>query len=86
MISTVIVTGLLKDIFDEKFRYIETKTSDSFQSEEDIVSLIPALYWTRDEINPLTLPAKDSFVIIQGHLESDEEHGLYVLVENIQVK
>ena len=86
MISTVIVTGLLKDVFDEKFRYLETRTSDPFQSTEDVVSLVPALYWTRDEINPLTIPPKDSFAIIQGHLESDEEHGLYVRVENIQVK
>lgn len=84
MISDVVITGLLKDVFDDKFRYVETHNNDVFEPSKDIVSLIPTLYWTRDDSNAYLREAKDTFVIIRGHLESDEKHGLYVLVENIQ--
>ena len=84
MISDVVITGLLKDVFDGKFRYVETHNNDVFEPAKDIVSLIPTLYWTRDDNNVYLREEKDTFVIIRGHLESDEKHGLYVLVENIQ--
>ena len=83
MISDVVLTGLLKDVFDGKFRYVETHNNDVFQPTEDIVSLIPTLYWTRDASNVYNHQPNDTFVIIRGHLESDEKHGLYVLVENV---
>lgn len=84
MISDVVLTGLLKDNYDKKFRYVEAHNSDAFHPSEDIVSLIPTMYWTRDESNVYTRAENDTFVIIRGHLEADQEHGLYVLVESVQ--
>ena len=49
----------------------------------DII-MIGAYMVTRDDNNVYLREEKDTFVIIRGHLESDEKHGLYVLVENIQ--
>lgn len=85
MISSVIFTGITKDKINKKFRYIETRNSDAFHPEEDIVSLIPVMYWTRDDSNPLMNAKDNQFVIIQGHLESNKEIGLYVLVEILQI-
>ena len=85
MISSVIFTGLVKNKINSKFRYIETHSSDALHPDEDIVSLIPTMFWTRDEINPLMNAKENQFVIIQGHLESNKEIGLYILVETIQI-
>ena len=85
MISSIIFTGVAKEMIDKKFRYIETKNGDPFHPEQDYISKIPVLYWTRDEYNPLTRVKKGTFVIIQGHLESDKEIGLFVLAESIHV-
>ena len=84
MISDIVLTGFLKDIFHEKYRIVETKTSDVFKPTEDYASQIPVLYWTREASNPLNRADNDTFVIIRGHLESDNEFGLYVLAENVQ--
>lgn len=85
MISSIIFTGITKDIFNKKYRYIETRNSDAFNPSEDVISIIPTLYWTRDEANPLNHLPNNSYVIIQGHLESDKHIGLYVLVETFNI-
>ncbi len=84
MISDIVLTGVLKEVFDDKFRYVETHNNDVFHPTENIVSKIPVLYWTRDKDNPFIKAAENTFVIIRGHLESDGKHGLYVLVETVQ--
>ena len=85
MISSIVFTGLAGKRIDKKFRYIETRQNDAFHPEEERVSQIPVLYWTRDEFNALNRMAEGTFVVIQGHLESNEEIGLYVLAESIHV-
>ena len=85
MISSIIFTGVAIDMIDKKFRYIETRNGDPFHPEQDYVSKIPVLYWTRDEFNALTRVKNGTFIIVKGHLESNNEIGLYVLAESIHV-
>lgn len=85
MISSIIFTGVAIEMIDKKFRYIETRNGDPFHPEQDFISKIPVLYWTRDESNPLTRVKNGTFIIVKGHLESDDNHGLYVLAESIHV-
>ena len=85
MISSIIFTGITSKMIDKKFRYIETRNADPFHPEKDFISKIPVLYWTRDEFNPLTRAKEGTFLIIQGHLETDDKIGLFVLAESIHV-
>lgn len=85
MISSVVLTGYLNDILYERFRLIQTSHTDAFKPDEDIISLIPVLYWTRDNKNPLINSKKGAYIVIRGHLESDSVVGLYILAETIQL-
>ena len=84
MISDIVLTGILKEVYDKKFRYVETHNNDVFNPSKDIMSLIPTMYWTRDDNNIYLRAEEGQMVVIRGHLESDEIHGLYVLVESVQ--
>ena len=85
MISSVVLTGYLQDVLNERFRLVKTSNNDTFKPEEDIVSLIPVLYWTRDNKNPLINSKKGTYIVIRGHIESDSAIGLYILAETIQL-
>lgn len=85
MISSVVITGYLNEIVNEKFRLIKTSSEDAFQPCEELVSYIPVLYWTRDQKNPLLSTKKGAYIVIRGHIESDNNLGLYILAETIQL-
>ncbi|MFA7032751.1 MAG: hypothetical protein WC201_04235 [Bacilli bacterium] len=85
MISSVVLTGYLDDVLHERFRLIKTSYNDTFKPDEDIISMIPTLYWTRDNKNPLINSKKGAYIVIRGHLESDSVIGLYILAETIQL-
>ena len=85
MISSIVLTGLLKEVTNDGFRLIETHNSDALNPENDIICLIPLLYWTRDMANPLNNAPENMFAVIKGHLENDAKHGLYVLVESLHL-
>jgi hypothetical protein len=85
MISSVVITGYLNEIINEKFRLVKTSSEDAFQPCAELVSYIPVLYWTRDQKNPLLSTKKGVFIVIRGHLESDKKIGLYILAETIQL-
>ncbi len=86
MISTIVVTGFLDEIYAERFRKLKTtNTNISIWPCEEVVSFLPLLYWTRDANNPLNNYEKGQFVIVQGHLEANEEIGLYILVETFRI-
>ena len=85
MISSIVLTGLLKEVREDNFRIIETRNSDALHPEKDIICNIPLLYWTKDKSNPLNNAPIDTWVVIKGHLENDDKIGLYVLVESIHI-
>jgi hypothetical protein len=85
MISSIVITGYLNEIINEKFRLVKTCAEDAFQPYEELVSYIPVLYWTRDQKNPLLSTKKGTYIVIRGHLESDNKNGLYILAETIQL-
>ena len=61
MISSVVITGYLNEIINEKFRLVKTSSEDAFQPCDELVSYIPVLYWTRDQKNPLIINQKRGF-------------------------
>jgi hypothetical protein len=85
MISSVVITGYLHEVINEKFRLVKTSSEDAFRPCEELVSYIPVLYWTRDQKNPLLSTKKGAYIVIRGHLESDNNIGLYILAETIQL-
>lgn len=85
MISDIVLTGYAGDMINDKFRYIETNHHDAFTPHIEIVSKIPVLYWTRESNNPITFCKKGAYVVIRGHIESDEQMGLFVLAEAVQL-
>ncbi|NLV29497.1 MAG: hypothetical protein GXY57_05040 [Erysipelotrichaceae bacterium] len=84
MISSIVITGYTNEIIQKRFRLIKTTSQDAFHPDEEMISLIPVLYWTRDAKNPLISIRKGSYIVIRGHLEFDKEMGLYILAETIQ--
>lgn len=85
MISSVVVTGILKDKQNEVFRIVETNSTDAFHPEQAIISEIPVMFWTRDKSNPLMNASEGKFVVIKGRLESHPKLGLYVLCESLHI-
>ncbi|HNX16089.1 MAG TPA: hypothetical protein PKO28_01750 [Bacilli bacterium] len=85
MISSVVLTGYLHEVIEERFRLVKTSAEDAFHPYEELVSMIPVLYWTRDQKNPLLSSAKGSYIVIRGHIECDKKIGLYILAETIQL-
>ena len=85
MISSIVVTGLLKDTYKGHYRLVETRQNEPFNTEKEIVSLIPVAYWTKEENNMLFKSPNGTHAVIKGHLETDPEIGLYVLAEIVEV-
>lgn len=85
MISSVIISGtLIKQEEISRFRKLLVNNNHPIHPEEGkMVSLIPVLYWTRDDNNLLTNYESNVEILIKGHLECDKKDGIYVLVEQI---
>ena len=86
MISSVVLTGILKDNYKSHYRFIETHHNDPFDGQNDVVSLIPLAYWTKETDNVLFKTPKGTRVVIRGHLETAMDVGLYVVVEILEVE
>ncbi len=86
MISDVVITGYFRKQMrgHRKFRIFETRSIDGLTGEERI-SKIPVLHWTREENNVLERVNNDTLAVIKGRIETDDEIGLYVLVEMFQL-
>ena len=86
MISSIVLTGILRDNYKGYFRLVETHNIDVIDQEKDIISLIPVAYWTKETNNLLFKAPYGAHVVIKGHLETDVEVGLYIVVEIIEVQ
>lgn len=82
MLSDVVVVGVLKENIGHGFRNIFLDYFDALQ-RKNIPSLIPLLYWTREENSRLNKIKEGTVVAIKGHLESDEDIGIFVVCESI---
>ncbi len=84
MISSVILFGYLGENKERGFRIVKTNHY-SLRNEKIIWYNIPCLYWSRDDRSYLNNLKIDAPVLIRGRIESDDERGLYVLVESVEV-
>jgi len=82
MLSVVVVCGTLKENLTRGFRNICLDYFDVIQ-QENYVSCIPIIYWTREENNRINKYKDGTMVAIKGHLETDEEYGLCIVCESI---
>ena len=85
MISTIAIMGQAGDPIKgyPEFRYINVESKEAF-NEDSFYSQIPVMYWDRSNNNPLLKVPNGHYVIIFGRLESHQELGLFVLVEQMR--
>ena len=84
MISDVVLVGVAKENLKRGFRNFDVDSINPL-TEGRTHSLIKVYYWTREEYTRLNRIKKDTPVVIKGHLETDEEYGLFILAESIIV-
>ena len=82
--NCVDITGRLKDIIDENYRYFEYELP--FLAEpEGAAPLIVLKYWTNVPKSRLVLLQPNTRVIIHGHLEAHEKFATILIVEQLEV-
>ena len=82
MLSVVVVAGILRENLTRGFRNIYIDFHDALK-DEIFISHIPLLYWTREEDSRLNKIKDGAMVVIKGHLESDDEYGIFIVCESI---
>ncbi len=82
MIATCVLTGWLDNMKNEYLRYLKT-VDIMVRGNTDVYSFIPVMYWNRKKNNPLFRKEKGSYVIIQGHLECQDDE-IYLVAEKVQ--
>ena len=82
MFCVVVVAGILKENLSRRFRNMYLSFHDALK-DEDFLSYIPVIYWTRETNSRINKIKEGSLVTIKGHLESDEEYGVYIVCESI---
>ena len=82
MISDVVIVGVAKDNLKRGFRnfYIDSVHP---LSETRTYSYIKVNYWTKENYTRLNRIKTGTSVVIRGHLENDDEYGLFVVAESI---
>ena len=86
MLSGVIISGYLmkKPKKNELVRVLLTQSN--YQDGTEIKEYhIPLIYWTRDNNNQLCKMSEGTYLIVKGRVESSEEIGVYILVEEYQI-
>ncbi|MGM9873742.1 MAG: hypothetical protein ACI31G_02325 [Bacilli bacterium] len=84
MISDVVLSGEILEKTDSAFRYIKS-SQKRLSDGKELEYKIPLMYWSRDKSNLLTSIKEGTKVLIQGRIESDDEIGLYILVNILQI-
>ena len=82
MISDVVLVGIAKENLERGFRNFDVDSINPL-NESRTHSLIKVNYWTREEYTRLNRIKKDTPVVIKGHIEIDDEYGLFILAESI---
>ena len=82
MISDVVLVGIAKENLKRGFRHFDIDSINPL-TESKVHSLIAVSYWTREKVTRLNRIKKDTPVVIKGHIEIDEEYGLFIVAESI---
>ena len=82
--NCVDITGRLKEVIDENYRYFEYELP--FLAEpENGAPLIISKFWTNVANSRLILLELNTRVIIHGHLEVHKKFGTILIVEQLEV-
>ncbi|MCR5308526.1 MAG: hypothetical protein K6E21_00230 [Bacilli bacterium] len=82
MLSDVVLVGIAKDNLERGFRNFDVDSINPL-TESRTHSLIKVSYWTKEDYTRLNRIKKDTPVVIKGHIEIDEEYGLFIVAECI---
>lgn len=82
MISDVVLVGIAKENLKRGFRYFDIDSINPL-TESKVHSLIIVSYWTKEKVTRLNRIKKETPVVIKGHIEIDEEYGLFIVAESI---
>ena len=82
MISDVVLVGVARDNLTRGFRNFDVDSINPL-NEHRHYSLIKVAYWTREDYTRLNRIKKGTAVVIRGHLESDDEYGLFIVAESL---
>ena len=82
MISDVVLVGIAKENLKRGFRYFDIDSINPL-TESKVHSQIIVSYWTKEKVTRLNRIKKDTPVVIKGHIEIDEEYGLFIVAESI---
>lgn len=77
--NSITISGVLKGEIKNKFRKLEFRLDDSIST-----GIIHCAYWTRSSENVFMDIPREKNVIIKGHLDYDEEIGVYLVVEEFE--
>lgn len=84
MISNIVLSGIVSDKIDSRFRILKASQNRLSDGKEEEYH-IPLLYWSRDNSNLLTSLKEGTKILVQGRIETDKKIGLYVLVNILQI-
>ena len=82
MISDVVLVGVAKDNLERGFRNFDVDSINPL-NESRTHNLIKVVYWTKEDYSRINRIKKETPVVIKGHLEMDEEYGLFIVAESI---
>ena len=82
--NCVDITGRVKDVIDDDYRYFEYELPYLAESENG-APLIIVKFWTNVPKSRLILLQTNTRVIIHGHLEAHKKFGTILIVEQLEV-
>ena len=80
MLSSVYVSGVLKEVKSDGFCILEVEASDVLKEKYYSFDL-PLCHWTRSQDNVLTGISIGKTVLVKGRIEYSESKGVYILAE-----
>lgn len=84
MISDVVIVGVLGKKMNSYLRELIVNRFDNLKSKEEKF-VIPVSDWFKNKSSKFHNLKDGTFVFIRGRIESDEEIGLYVVAETLEI-
>lgn len=83
--NSVNITGILREVIDEKYRYFEYQLPYDEENAEGSVNKIVVTFWTKLPKPRLIVLPENTRVAISGHLDVSQKFGTILLVEQLEV-
>ena len=77
--NSITITGILRGEIKQKFRKLEYRLDDSIN-----VGIMHCTYWTKSSNNAFMEIPRDKNIIVRGHLDYDDDIGVYMIVEEFE--